>query len=280
MKLIQSEKDTMLFFTSATGVYENFIIPYIFFGAKYNRGSLFEFIISNKANFQEKNAASLNWLSEYFDTVPVFHDVGDFSVKPIFHNSLRFIIPPTQRADFVYIGDVDIMILENVLDQHRIFFDAGLPYSNITRARQNQLTGLHFTRYQDYYPLLDNDDLIEKIRSDEALLFAILARRGVIYANELHRSIADKAGVAARPLHGVHMSLNRMPFFASNERPSWNIKYKKDATVCNDLFQTAQFQNFYETLSSGSRKVLLNLIFIMRGIVSYGEDFYLNAHRR
>lgn len=257
---------SLLFFTCATGYYSNFVIPYVYFAALHNPGAKFEFIVNDADALRAKHAGALAWLETHLDAVVVLRDRP--ATKAKMENSLRFIVEPLTKADLVYIGDVDIMILEPVREKHRKVFDAGLPYSNVVRDGTKRLSGLHFTRYDTYYPLPEIDDLVANTVNDEELLYKIVERKGALFDQA-----SNVRNLVGRPIHGIHMSMNRFPFSAHAERVSWGMRYQ-DAKNMETILQSAQFQEFNKVMHKGPAHIVLNLTFLCRGICSYGEEFF------
>jgi hypothetical protein len=186
-------------------------------------------------------------------------------------NSIRFILEPRLAGDYVYIGDVDIMILENIWDWHKPVFDAGLPYSNVIRLGKKKLTGLHFVKRDRYYPIPVIDDLIKSIENDEELLYEINKRSGLLYDEKEYNKIRQ-----GRPIHGLHMSLNRLPFSYEPERVGWNMSFK-NLEKFGALIKTEIFNDFFKTLYPGSSQILLNLIFLSHGAMGLGKAFWMDA---
>lgn len=263
-----SKAPTVLFFTCATRFYQNFVIPYVYFAKKHNYFSNFEFIIDDLGSFKEKHEKSILWLKREYEVDIVLRSVSELAVRPKMENSIRFIMEPKTISDYVYIGDVDIMILEDVFQWHKPIFDAGLPYSNMVREGTNRLTGLHFVRRDAYYPLPEIGDLIGSIHNDESLLYAICERKGVLYNNEQYFSIRK-----GRPIHGIHLSLNRLPFSYHKERVSWGMTYSW-LEVVDKICQSSEFKDFYSTCHPGSAEILRNFIYLSRGVCSLGEGYW------
>jgi len=269
-KCIQNQSG-ILFFTCATGYYENFVIPYIYFAEKSNPNSKFEFIVSDADRFFEKNDKSLMWLEKNMSVKPVVRSRDTVEIKPRIDNSIRFITSPKQFSNYVYIGDIDIMIFENILNWHKPIFDAGLPYSNVVRNGTKRLTGLHLTKYDDYYPLPDIEDIVKDTVNDEEILYKIVERKGRLYDTARYNAV-----VKGRPIHGIHMSLNRLPFSASSERVGWGVSYE-NSVECQKILNTDEFKDFYSTLYNGAAQIVVNLIFLTRGICFYGKEFFVNT---
>jgi hypothetical protein len=143
---------------------------------------------------------------------------GNDAPRVAMQNTYRFVVPPESKADFVYIGDVDIMIVDDVWIKHKRVFERGLPYSNRVRHNTTKLTGLHFTRYDTYYPLPEIRDIANEFKNDEEVLYQIVKRSG-----QLDRQAEIDAVGVGRPVHGIHMSLNRIPFSDPSIRVDWGI---------------------------------------------------------
>jgi SAM-dependent methyltransferase len=264
----QQLKSKILFYTSATKFYENFVTPYIFFAATHNLNSTFEFIVDDISLFRSRHQPALDWLTENLNIVIHLQDTQGLLNRPHKENSIRFIIEPKMEAEFVYIGDVDIMIMEDIASWHSPIFEAALPYSNIIRSGTKRLSGLHFTRYKSHYPLPEIADLINSEINDEELLYKIVERKGLLYPNEKFYSIKNN-----RPIHGLHMSLNRLPFSYNKERVGWGMSYAHLAGA-ESIFKSDIFNDFFATLYAGSAQVLTNLIYLSRGVCAYGPEYF------
>ena len=271
-KGVARQGDTeVLFFTCATGMYENFVIPYIYFAEIHNPHSRYEFIVENGPAFVATHERALAWLKDHMNVVPTIRDISEVPTRPHMVNAIRFVVEPIQTADYVYIGDVDIVLLENVLDHHRPVFDAGLPYSNVVRPGTSRLTGLHLAEYSKHYPLGEIDDLVRSVKGDEELLYRITERKGLLYDSE--RLSAVLRGRSPRPVHGIHMSLNRFPFWDRDSRPDWELTFPY-AQRAAEILEGEQFASLLDTLHPGPRLAIANLFFIATGVVAGGEESF------
>ncbi len=257
--------ENLLFFTCATKNYECFVVPYIYFASKFNEKSAFEIIVEDREIFLSENAAAIDWLENEHQCPILIRSIPKLNVQPKRDNTLRFILEPHTKREFVYIGDIDIMIAEPVWERHKHVFDAGLPYSNVVRSNTKRLTGLHLARFSAQYPLPEIDDIIATTDNDEETLYKIMDRKGMIYDSNTYRNI-----VKSRPLHGIHLSPNRLPFFTHKLHPSWDISYK-DAIALNRCIQN-DFSTLEGRLSAPSRLALCNLIFLTSGISNFSES--------
>ena len=262
------EKYQLLFFTVATGIYKSFVVPYMYFAFRNNPNSAFEFVLDDVEGFVLENEEVLSYLKS-LGCIYHLRSTPKLKNYPRMDNSLRFILEPELKAEYVYIGDVDIMIIENIFSKHRHVFEQGLPYSNVIRTNTKKLTGLHFCKYSEQYPLPNVDDLIEQFPNDEDLLYAIMERKGMIFDLEVYN---QKIGI--RPLHGVHMSLNRAPYFLHALRVSWDLKYNELIEICK-IIDSAEFQVFLSKCHSSARLTMMNLIVLSKGATSFSESDYL-----
>lgn len=134
-------------------------------------------------------------------------------------NVVRFINTPNIKNEYVYICDVDIITLQKNIIQIHIddMKKTGLSYSNIVRPLISEdenlkmLTGLHFTKWDAYYPIPNYTDLILKnmLNYDESFLYNLVKKNNSIL--ETHNF---------RPVHGIHASSNRI---IGNEL-GWGLK--------------------------------------------------------
>jgi hypothetical protein len=214
---------TVLFLTYADCRYESFAITYILSVLSHVEGSLVEIFVDDAPAFAKRFEPALAVLSELFGSkrFRVSQVEQALLAKKPLPNSIRFLVTPTFSADFVYIGDVDIIVLEqDVLAQHhRFMHHTGLPYSNSVRLTDHsRMSGLHFSSFKAYYPVPDVSDLDTRRLNDEVLLRILCERKNF--------PIQDK--VWFRPVHGIHASLNRKPLPSINAKgraiPGWNFE--------------------------------------------------------
>lgn len=198
----------LLIYVYADKDYEMFVLPFIFFALAANKTAHVEVILGNGQDSEilAKTHPGARELEEIYGA-------GRFTIRAsglaIDHRSTpnvrRFIEPPVSIAKYLYIGDIDIMIMEDVLGAHLPILEKyGLVYSNIVRdpnVENPRMTGLHFIKYEEFYPLPDIDDLDLARSNDEAVLYKIMERKGVKIDHAL----------GYRPELGIHMSLSRDP---------------------------------------------------------------------
>ena len=141
-----------------------------------------------------------------------------FNNFKVFTNSIRFISQPTIKNKYVYITDIDMIILVDNFYLHLLddMNRRNNKYSNIVRKNSHRLSGLHFTEYEAYYPIPKQ----KKYNiCDENLLFNIVKSKliKIDYKTEY------------RPNFGIHASPNRpnvgfgkiVGWFAELHKFSW-----------------------------------------------------------
>lgn len=196
-------------FTCCDGIYKDFI-PLFILSNLYHNDDCFVEIGVDDVNYPEIKD-SLKILENLYKNKFTLYNVkfGGQKVNGKLYNcisnTVRFFTTPKIKTDYVYISDIDIINLQkNFIDIHIKNMDrTGLPYSNIVRPSSNRLSGLHFTPYENYYPIPNYIDLCEKniLTHDEVFLYELVKKR---YPNFNFEE-------TFRPVHGIHVSLNREP---------------------------------------------------------------------
>ena len=203
-------KNALLFFTYADSKYEMFVIPYIYFALRNNHNSVVEIHLENAENFVQRNSKALSVLNQiYGDRFLILQSMTKINNpdKRYTPNVIRFIEQPTVKAKYLYIGDIDLLVLDNVLDIHLDLMEKfDIPFSNIIRkgtinTSAPQLSGLHFIEYDLYYPLPELSNF-SMTQNDEFILYSIMKMKNIMVPESFQ----------IRPECGIHMSLSRNPF--------------------------------------------------------------------
>jgi len=161
-------------------------------------------------------------------------------------NVIRFIETPEIKNEYVYIADVDIITLEKNVSQKHIdnMNKLGTKYSNIVRPNLSpkRLSGLNFTEWDAYYPILDYFELATRslLSLDEVFLYEMVARKQQI--NET---------TTFRPIHGIHISPNRDPK-EWIQTVAWNEAWKE--------FRISEEFLFLEQLYTDKMKEVIRII--------------------
>jgi hypothetical protein len=191
---------TTTFFTAVNRPYEPFVAPYALGVLHYNADAAVEVCVQEPERFALGYAPALAVLTDAFPDRLLIRR-GDFA--DIVPNAVRFLETPELQADYTYIGDADVLILDGAVTTWHLANMArlGLPYSNVCRpGHPDRLSGMHFTRTADHYPLTPPPDA--RTLHDEHLLWRLVTAKGLGTPEPTEK---------ARPIHGWHLSLQRPP---------------------------------------------------------------------
>lgn len=208
-------------FTCADRKYEDFSILFALSNLHHIPNSIVEIGLEDPDRFASENAEALARLDGMFGKDRVILRGARFRIgkRRLPPGNVRFIETPG-RCDYVYISDIDIITLDpKLVEVHLAFMERrNLPYSNSVRATdRTRMTGLHFARYDAWYPLPAVDDLLARQINDEKVLRLICERKGLPVQQEEW----------FRPVHGIHVSPNRPPLGGERNGvniPGWGIE--------------------------------------------------------
>ena len=218
------------FFTACNGIYKEFIPLFILSHLYHNEDCFVE--IGVDTMLKPEILKSLQVLNKFYPNKFSIHviDFGPIKVNNQKYNSIpntiRFFTPPKNKSEYVYISDIDIICLQKELTDIHIndMVRTGLPYSNIVRPVKDEshphrrLSGLHFTPYDNYYPLPYYNDLCQRglLQHDEVFLYELVKKRHPEF-------LMDNS---YRPVHGIHVSPNRNPTGTMNwGMPNWKNQW-------------------------------------------------------
>ena len=203
----------VLFYACADRKYEHFAPLFAcstFVTAPYG---FVEIGLEDAEAFEAKHARALEPLRRRFPNRLKLRTVDFSQAIP---NTVRFLVEPETPGNFIYISDIDLIVLDaRLAARHTSFMrQQHLPYSNSVRPRErDKLTGLHFTRRIAHWPLPDLSDIDLRTTNDERVLYQIVKRRG-------HR-LQDE--VWWRPVPGLHLSPNRDPLPIDGKGLHWGL---------------------------------------------------------
>ena len=174
-----------------------------------------------------------------------------YNDKEMMINSVRFVSEPLIKNTYTYISDIDIISFEkNFYNIHIKNMDKNnLVYDNIVRKNTNRLSGLHFVKTKYHYPI--NYKNLNTEINDEQLLFEISKNKYTINNNLIFR-----------PVHGIHMSLNRN-ITTINNIPGWN------ADKWKNHWQNFTHTDIYNEIYKSFDKFIIELIEKL-------EEYYAN----
>lgn len=250
--------EDICFFTVGTNFYQHFAPAYIWFGQQSNPGAAFEIIVNNVILFEEEHGEAIEYLRKFGEIL--IRGIPDIKPRPAMDNTYRFIVEPITKRDFTYIGDIDLLLLEDASLTHHKVFASGRDYSNIVRPGTHKMSGLHFTKTSSQFPLPNVQKLIKKFPNDEELLYAIMDKQ--------NRIVNDVIFDSFRPVLGIHLSLNRL-MFSGPDRPGWEIN-SKNLKLLSQFVDRPSFSDFYELSSENSKIVLKTAIALKELSASLG----------
>ncbi len=232
-------------FTYADATYFRFVAPFIYFWFRTNPDVSVEVIVSDRDSYMRWYSPQVEFLKCKFPSRQ-FLIRNQVVSKDIVPNTVRFVEMPEIVSEYVYIADIDILVLDsNVTEQHVGEMErTKLPYSNIKRVGSEKLSGLHFSRSDAYYPLPDLDGIDLTKQNDEAVLYEIVSRKGLAIP------ISD-----FRPVHGIHVSYNRPVVMEDSTLPGWGIT-KEYLERFRLLVEEPSFVQFESLLDKGMQNTL------------------------
>ena len=233
---------SLCFMMACDKKYSSFIVPFVYFSSLFNKNAAYEFLIAGELD--NGVAESIEKLKELLGVKITLRFFKDFSNAEL----LRFVEEPSEDYDYVYIGDIDIFILEDVLPFHiKRLPITGIVYDNVIRPNnKNYLSGLQFCT-REYFKLTKK---AREKYAKESNLKECNERTLLKIVNEsgLKSYLAKDTNefTKARPVHGVHVSLNRRPF-APKSPMSFTFGEYEDAffsAMSTDMFKNKIYPLF------------------------------------
>ena len=173
----------------------------------------------NSTAFVRRNYKALSWLHHH-----ALHRMGRICVREFdfdhrkrtpWTNTWRYLEVPHVQTKYTYIGDIDILLTESVLDpkRYRQMSYFKIPYSNIIRQNKTRLTGLMLVNTSMFYttPLINAQKELDASGNDEEFLYRLVKAAGHGLPVDTSDSLEGKLLSQFRPQHGIHLSYNRGP---------------------------------------------------------------------
>lgn len=201
------------FFTTATAGYEHFVLPYIFSILHHVPDSFVEIAVDNADKFNEIYYEKLRVLYFYGYRNFLIRQIDDFKDRVFTNNTKRFLMAPERRADVYYIGDVDIFIFDDCIEQfHKLqMMRNSVCYSNVVRPGTDRLTGLHACTDEWYFKTTYlRNTLLTDFGNDEKGLYDL----AMVFGKP---EFFTRGNI--RPVHGLHLSPNR----TIDSEVNWNV---------------------------------------------------------
>lgn len=181
------KKKDVLFYVTANEAYHHYIPSFVISALLSNPDSLVEVAIDQFDIFKEKYGSIIEFYDRYFPKRVLLHKLE--KSKEVLNlclgkrheaNTYRFVVPPYLKAKYVYITDIDVIILKNVKEHFlpKIKY-YGLDFFNVKRPQQERLNGqIQFIEYKKMYPpdlknlKITHED--NQIGRDEHILYCMM----------------------------------------------------------------------------------------------------------
>jgi len=235
--------------------YQNFIIPYTFFALMNNKNSHVEMVVEDVEKFKIKYKNELEELNK-IERIKNNYLIRKMKFKRNNNipNVYRFYEVPTVKSKYTYIGDIDIMIMEDILPEYFLKFWPGkLPYNNMVRKPNKiNITGLQMVKTDKYFTkdfidcqerqYLKNLGCNDNVLNDEFILGQM--------CKEIHGLPPNS--YRFRPDCGIHFSPNRPSCTVCFLK--WENIYFKLLKSYEKLFSFDCFRNLTEKMKNGNMK--------------------------
>ena len=264
------QDNTVNFLYTISGKHKQFILPFIYFAAKYNKpNATFEFYITDGC-IDENTKNGIDFLRNI--------GIKNININVVnLYNGIyyRYLVSPKKKCRYTYMGDIDIMITENIVDHHvENMKKSGAIFDNIKRDGQDRLSGLHFVETYPYYMKTKKvrDYLDGLLRQGKVVCEGKAAHMLFYICKESKLKIPQ---LNDRPEHGFHISLNRKPFKQDSKLSIGltNPEYKKE------FLKTIKEDNFIRLLKY-CPEFKTTLITALKYLMTGGKNENLNKFNR
>ena len=242
----------LLIYSYANKKYYEFAILYPIWVLQNNQDAKIEIALEDKDLFYKKYSHLIEYYEKNYTNKVLFTQI-DKKVIQYPAGTIRFITQPKSKAKYVYIGDIDIIVLHNICTLHIPNIEKNaLDFSNIKRIGQNKLSGLHFIEYEKMYPVEKIKKKLKHI-NDEELLYILMKNKGY--------KIPDENKNKYRPLCGIHISyFSRPPLKTLTTKdeettfPSWYDNCNNEKLLYSEienffnLRYSEKIKNFYNNI--------------------------------
>jgi hypothetical protein len=250
---------TTTFFTCCNGIYKNFIPVFVSSVLFHNDDAVVE-IGTDSIPSDDMFSTTMKFLLEKYKNRILIQEmwVSKFmygsKMYNISPNSVRFMVEPKLKSKYVYISDIDIIVLEKNISAAHIknMKDNNTNYSNVVRPSKEgdlwkRMTGCHFAEWDYQYPIPDYKSFanLRIVEHDECYLYNIISRK--CHPNE---------SLKFRPIHGIHVSPNR-PIVKTDNKPGWSANGWKEKWT--NYRYTEEFKVIEKNSSDFMKDIFLKL---------------------
>ena len=248
--------DSNLTFIAATNSahkHDQFVLPFMFFAAKYNKNSSFDLHMYKGCDTSYLQPG-IDFIKMCFScNVNVIDGIEPTTTPQLY----RFLVDPASQTQYAYCCDIDIMICEDILPFHTKRLEEGkYCYDNEIRqySDQSKMSGLHFCTQKWYAQtkfirerLLSQTILSNSKDTNDEMMLKKIAEQSNVLLHPLTSSFEEFA--ANRPTHGQHISLSRKPF-----NPKSSMEDELDLSYSQQFIETIRSKQFKTLMQLGSKE--------------------------
>ncbi len=276
----------LLVYTYANQKYYDFAILYPIWVLLSNPDTCVEIALENLNLFNKKYSHLIKY---YYDNYPnqVYFTQIDKKYLKVSSGAIRFLSQPICKARYVYIGDVDLIVLDNICSLHLPNIEKyKLDYSNIKRKGLEKLSGLHFIEYKKMYPIIFKNINVVK-DNDENILYKLMLNKNY--------KIPSTEDCTYRPLCGIHISYFSRPLLKTlttkdteTSFPSWCDNCNGEKISVDDIKQYLKYrysnniQDFYSQIKETDVELrkIIQIIDLFVYYLDLNNELLINSKRR
>lgn len=141
--------------------------------------------------------------------IQIDYNFKDFPKHDQALKSIRWIIPIDYFTTNVYIGDIDMLIVDETLPEQHVkhCMKHNLCYSNAIRKGEKRLTGLHWCMYEYFVKMQGEQQMIAKLLQHDKIEFRKDYRNEHLLYEMVEAGIGKFPNDDFRPHHGIHLGI-------------------------------------------------------------------------
>ena len=229
-------------------IYEDMLLPFVFFALLHNDNSHVEIIVRDKIKFTKTYKNEIDELISIFGKKKFLIRNLQKSINKNIYNTYRFFEIPVIKAEYTYIIDIDIMILESILPSYIRHWEKNMIYNNILRnpGKSVRLTGVHIVKTKEFYTEKYKQAINKYYNKNTCMNDEIILGN---MCKECHRlpSFTHRY----RPILGIHFSPNRGKNKKMNlvTNKKYYDKFIDIAKKYKKLFEFRIFKNLFVSIN-------------------------------